>query len=292
MPPAKSERGSGCRSTPPTRQSAERAAADACSLRRTGRRSGRTPATADRAERCRIRRRLSPSALRAPRRHPSTRPSYGHSPAAPSHLGYRLRPVGPQSQGDAPARPASAVSYPHQPSTIPKRPGDRRHPGRGSDASLDATPEVASSRSASVSPSRSHASTEGPHSARSRLDGVIDDRRTLPASSRRSSRPSKRDSSAQAFGSSRGRIQLTRSDGGPLSRSYVEHQISRAGRGASAHIEALAGQSADVVGEADGEEADDEHEADDAGALHDAEGDGPAADLLDRGPEDVAAVER
>jgi hypothetical protein len=42
----------------------------------------------------------------------------------------------------------------------------------------------------------------------------------------------------------------------------------------------------------DREQQQDEHEADHAGALHDAERDRPAAQLLGERPEDVAAVER
>jgi dephospho-CoA kinase len=63
--------------------------------------------------------------------------------------------------------------------------------------------------------------------------------------------------------------------------------------GALSHAEALAaGQSPDVVGQADIEQHQHEHEADDPGALHDAEGDRLAADLLGDRPEDVAAVKR
>src|SRR4051794_20293328 len=56
-------------------------------------------------------------------------------------------------------------------------------------------------------------------------------------------------------------------------------------------LEAVAGQSPGVVAEADQEQHDHEREADEAGTLHDAEGDRAAAHLLRHGPEDVAAVE-
>src|SRR6476469_2519604 len=58
------------------------------------------------------------------------------------------------------------------------------------------------------------------------------------------------------------------------------------------HPEARATEPSDVVGQPDHEQHDHEHEPDRAGALHDAERDRPAADLLRHGPEDVAAVER
>src|SRR4051794_20503725 len=56
--------------------------------------------------------------------------------------------------------------------------------------------------------------------------------------------------------------------------------------------EAPAREPPDVVREADEEEREHEREADEARPLHDAEGDGTAADLLRQRPEDVAAVER
>src|SRR5215217_8504074 len=57
-------------------------------------------------------------------------------------------------------------------------------------------------------------------------------------------------------------------------------------------VEALAGQSPDVVRQADHGEPDDEREADEPGPLHGRERDRPAAHLLGQGPEDVPAVER
>src|SRR3954451_11536898 len=60
----------------------------------------------------------------------------------------------------------------------------------------------------------------------------------------------------------------------------------------SSYSESLALQRVDVVRQADQEDRNDEHEAHDARALHDREGDRPPADLLGDGPEDVAAVER
>src|SRR4051794_10333065 len=60
----------------------------------------------------------------------------------------------------------------------------------------------------------------------------------------------------------------------------------------SSYSESLAAKRVDVVGQADHENRDDEHEADDARALHDGVGDRLAADLLGHRPEDVAAVER
>src|SRR3954453_9555518 len=55
--------------------------------------------------------------------------------------------------------------------------------------------------------------------------------------------------------------------------------------------EALARQAPDVVGEADHEDEEHEHDADVARALHDRERDRPAAQLLGQREEDVAAVE-
>src|SRR5829696_6818856 len=57
-------------------------------------------------------------------------------------------------------------------------------------------------------------------------------------------------------------------------------------------VEALAGQSPDVVRQADHGEPDDEREADEPGPLHGRERDRPAPHLLGQGPEDVPAVER
>src|SRR3954452_10097612 len=59
----------------------------------------------------------------------------------------------------------------------------------------------------------------------------------------------------------------------------------------SAHLEPLARQPAEVVRQPDHEQPDHEREADEAGALHDAERDRPAADLLRDLPEDVPPVE-
>src|SRR4051794_33270400 len=63
-------------------------------------------------------------------------------------------------------------------------------------------------------------------------------------------------------------------------------------RGVLPHVEAFARQSPDVVGEADDEDEEHQGDADRAGALHDAERDRPAAQLLGDRPEDVPAVER
>src|SRR5215218_49872 len=57
-------------------------------------------------------------------------------------------------------------------------------------------------------------------------------------------------------------------------------------------VEALAGQSSDVVREADEEEHDHEGEADESCPLHHAEGDRAPPHLLGQRPEDVPAVER
>src|SRR5215210_6636317 len=56
-------------------------------------------------------------------------------------------------------------------------------------------------------------------------------------------------------------------------------------------LEALTGQATDVVRQPEREQPDDEHEADDAGFLHQGVGDGLAPDQLHEGPEDVPAVE-
>src|SRR5690349_128487 len=58
------------------------------------------------------------------------------------------------------------------------------------------------------------------------------------------------------------------------------------------HGEAVSGEPADVIRQADHEDQGDEHEADDARALHRLERNGPPADPFDDRPEDVAAVER
>src|SRR3954449_2799298 len=58
-------------------------------------------------------------------------------------------------------------------------------------------------------------------------------------------------------------------------------------------VEALAArQPADVVGQPDEGDEDDDHEADDARSLHHGEGNGATADLLGHGPEHVSAVQR
>src|SRR5215217_6039594 len=56
--------------------------------------------------------------------------------------------------------------------------------------------------------------------------------------------------------------------------------------------EALSGQAPDVVRQPDNEQRDHQREADEPGALHDAERDRATAQLLGQRPEDVAAVER
>ena len=71
---------------------------------------------------------------------------------------------------------------------------------------------------------------------------------------------------------------------------HWEHFVSRLTP--STHAEALPAQPVDVVRQADEEEHEHEQEPDHARALHDREGDRPAADLLGQRPEDVAAVER
>src|SRR2546429_468432 len=71
-------------------------------------------------------------------------------------------------------------------------------------------------------------------------------------------------------------------------RAAVELSIPRV----LPHVEALAGQSPDVVGEPDDEDEQHQRDPDCARALHDAEGDPPAAQLLGDRPEDVAAVQR
>src|SRR5919201_134006 len=56
--------------------------------------------------------------------------------------------------------------------------------------------------------------------------------------------------------------------------------------------ESLALKASNVVGESHNEHQYDKHESHHTGPLHDAEGDRPAPDFLDYGPEDVAPVER
>src|SRR3954453_22635758 len=73
-----------------------------------------------------------------------------------------------------------------------------------------------------------------------------------------------------------------------IERAPTERRVA----GGLADIEASVGQPADVVREADDEQREHECKADEAGPLHDAEGDRAAADLLRQRPEDVATVER
>src|ERR1035437_9308079 len=61
---------------------------------------------------------------------------------------------------------------------------------------------------------------------------------------------------------------------------------------ALADVEPLAAERRKVVAEPDHEQQQDQHEADDAGALHDREGNPPAAHLLGQRPEHMAPVER